>query len=229
MSSRGLDALIVQGSFGCYRDSNQNLQWLTNVNNEGYLVFPGDGEPTMWSFENGLLPTWVPDWRGGIPEFSKKIIERLGELGLDRARIGTVQTGGMYSELSGFPWRTYVSIQEAFAGAELVEATDIVEELRKIKSDEEVRAIWQGCEAVRKAFDAIVATAAPGVPDYEIRAVIMDPPSRNGCDQGGMTLYCQGPEVMHGGQTGGFLEPPFPTPLQLGDVILLEIDGVYLG
>jgi Xaa-Pro aminopeptidase len=229
MAERGHDCLIVQGSFGCYRDSNQNLQYLTNVNNEGFLVFPADGDPTLFSFENGLDPTWVPDWRGAIPEFGKQIVALLRERGLERADIGTVGTAGMFGELNGFPHRTHQILVDGLPDARLAEATDIVEGTRKVKSDEEVHALALGCSVMARVFDAIVETAAPGVADYEIRAVIMDTLFRNGCDPGGMILYCQGADVMHGGQSGGWLERPVRTPLRAGDVVLIELDAPVVG
>lgn len=229
MQARGLDCLIVYGSDSVYRDCCQNLRYLTNAPREGYLVFPSEADPTFITFESGLDPVWVQDWRGGVPRFSQAIGARISELGLERARIGTVGTGGFYGETAGFPYRTYVSLAEAFPHAELVEATDLVEAVRRVKSDEEIRCLEEGCKIVEAVFAAVIATAAVGVRDIDVRAVILDTLFRNGCEQGAMLLYSQGKNVMHGGQRGARLERGRQERLEHGDVILVEVDAVWHG
>lgn len=229
MAKRGLDALLVWGSSGAFAHCNASLRWLTNVNTEGYVVFLREGEPVLFSFENGLNPAWVADWRGAIPEFAKAIAEHLRGLGLEGGRLGLVTLSGMYAELNGFPHTTYARLAERLPGAILEDATDLVEGLRRRKSDEEVEALRCGCDIVRQVFDAVCATAGVGVPDYEVRSAIMDTLFRAGSEPGSMILYCQGPHAIHGGQSGVWYEPPYSNPLAEGDVILLELDAVCAG
>ena len=139
MEKRGQDCLIVWGSFGCYRDANGNLQYMNNVNTEGYLVFPLEDEPTMYSFENGLDPAWVTDWRGAIPHFGKNMTPRLTELGIKN--VGLVGLSGLYGELDGFSYTTHRVLSENFPDTTFEDATDIVEEARKIKSAEEIECL----------------------------------------------------------------------------------------
>jgi Xaa-Pro aminopeptidase len=229
MERQGLDCLVVQGSYACFRDANQNLQYLANVGTEGFLLFPRDGAPTLYSFENGFNPTWVPDWRGAIPFFGKALAKRIEELGLQAARFGLVGLSGLYGEYGGFPHTTWRVLTDAFPRASFEDATALVEDIRRTKSDEELRCLELGCEAMEEVFRAVAATAGVGVADYEVRAVIMDTLYRRGCEPGSMILYCQGKDVVHGGQSGGWNEPPFVTPLEPGDVILIELDAVYAG
>ncbi|MSO94898.1 MAG: aminopeptidase P family protein [Thermoleophilia bacterium] len=229
MGRRGLQALIVHGSYACYRDSNANLQYMTNVNDEGYLLFPLEHEPTLYTFENRLDPTWVDDWRGAIPFFGKTIAGRVDELGLSRGRIGVSGVSGLWGEYGGFPWATYVSLQKHLPSAEVVDATDLVENARRIKSAEEVRCLEIGCQAAQQVFAAMRETAGVGVEDTEVRAAIQDALFRNDCDQGSMILYCQGKDILHGGQSGGLFGPTQHKRLELGDIILMEIDATYRG
>ena len=71
--------------------------------------------------------------------------------------------------------------------------------------------------------------AGVGVPDYEIRAAVMDTLFRAGSEPGSMILYCQGPHAIHAGQSGIWFEPPYANRLAAGDVILLELDAVCAG
>jgi Xaa-Pro aminopeptidase len=230
MAAAELDCLLVYGSDSVYRDCCQNLRWLTNAPREGYLVFPREEEPTFVTFESGLDPIWVEDWRGGVPRFSAVLAKRLGELGFEAGgRIGTVGTGGFYGETAGFPYRTHVTLEESYPRAEFVEATDVVERLRRIKSDEEIRSLEIGCEIVREVFDVVRDVAGEGVRDIEVRAAVLDTLFRNGCEQGIMLLYSQGKDVMHGGQRGARLESGRSERLAPGDVILIEVDAVWRG
>ena len=45
------------------------------------LVFPLDGGTGPFSFENGLNPGWVTDWRGAVPEFAKAVAAHVEEAG----------------------------------------------------------------------------------------------------------------------------------------------------
>ncbi len=227
MEKRNLDCLIIWGSFGCYRDANANLQYMTNVNTEGYLIFPLEGEPTQYSFENGLDPAWVTDWRGAIPHFGQNMTPRLKELGIKQ--VGLVGLSGLYGELSGFASTTHRVLEENFADASFDDATDIIEEARKIKSEEEIECLMIGCRFMETLFGKIAATAGVGVEDWEVRAMIMETLFANDFDPGAMILYRQGPNVMHGGESGGWLEPANHKKLESGDIILIELDATYLG
>ena len=230
MAEEGFDCLVVWGSYGCYRDSNQNLQYLTNVNSEGFLLFPADGEPTLYSFENGLNPSWVTDWRGAIPNFADAIGDRIDELKLARAHFGLISVSGIFGEMSGFPHATLEKLTSRFGGASFDDTTELVEKIRRIKSDEEIACLEAGGKVItEQVFPKIAEVAGPGVRDFEVRAEIMDTLFRNHCDPGSMILYCQGKDVMHGGQSGGWLEPRFDTPLETGHIILIELDGVMRG
>jgi Xaa-Pro aminopeptidase len=166
---------------------------------------------------------------GAIPHFAKAITPRIEELGLGRAKLGLVGLSGLYGEYGGFPHATYAQLTASFPNATFEDATDIVDELKKVKSDEEIRCLEYGVAVMEKVFVAIEDTADVGVEDREIRGAIMDTLWRNGCEPGSMILYCQGRDVMHGGQSGGWFAPPTNAPLNKGDVILIELDATYLG
>jgi Xaa-Pro aminopeptidase len=229
MAARGLDCLIIWGSTGLWSHATANLRWMTDTNVDGYLLFPATEEPTLFTSEDGLNPSWVTDWRGGGFHLSRAIAPRIRDLHLERGSFGVAGLSGIFGELDGFPYAAYTNLAAEFPHASFEDATDLIEEMRKIKSAEEIRAIETGCAIIEKVFQTICEIADAGVPDYEIRAAIMDTLFRNGSEPGSLILYCQGKELIHGGQSGVYFEPPFTTPLEAGDVILLEIDAIYLG
>ena len=81
MEERGLGCLIVFGIFGRRRNLCANIKYLSNVSTEGYLVFPADDEPTLYTFLSRVDPeAWVPDWRSGHPIYSNSIKEGAVEM-----------------------------------------------------------------------------------------------------------------------------------------------------
>jgi Xaa-Pro aminopeptidase len=229
MLERGLYCLVAYGSDGVFRDCSQNLRYLTNTYREGYVLFPLEGDPTLYSFENGLEPVWVADWRGAVPSYSGAIAGRLRDLGLGHARIGIVGISGFFAEQGGFPHKTYVSLERELPDCTLEDATALVEDARRIKSAEEITCLELGCQIMERVLEAIGKAAGVGARDLDVRAAILDTLFRNGADQGAMLLYCQGKDVMHGGQRGARFEPGLEARLEHGDVILIELDVPYCG
>ncbi len=229
MEGRNLDALIVWGTSAFLRELSGNLQYLTNTGTEGALLFPLAAEPTLWTFEGGFESTWVPDWRAGQPKYSQLMSEKMKELHLENARIGIVGLGGYYTEI-GFPYNMYINLMNNFPKAKFEDATDIVEDARRIKSEAEIRCMETAGEVMTKVHQAIVDTARPGVKEYEVKAAIMDTMYRNGCDPCIMLLYCQGKgPLLHAGQNGWYFDPPSQKVLEPDDIILTEIHCNYLG
>ena len=227
MKKQGFDCLVVWGSNGSFGSFAANMRYLSAISDMGYLVFPLEGEPTTFTFEQGLPGPWVKDNRVGHPKYSKAISQRLRELHLEKARIGIVGISGYLAEM-GFPYVAYKSLMDNFPGARFDDATGLLERVRRIKSDAEIRIIEAACEAGSRVIQAIVDTAGAGVKDYKVRLKIMDTLFMEGCEPDFMLLYHSGKEGVHAAQ-GGWAQPPGEKVLQDGEVILMEFDAKYLG
>lgn len=227
MKKRNLGALVVHGSLGSFGTHSANLRYLTNAITEGYVVFPLEGEPTLLTFVKKPKHYWISDWRSGHPLYSQAISDRLKELRLTSASIGLVGLSGYYGQMD-FPYACYQGLTKELPKAYFEDATDVVEDNRRIKSDAEIKCFEIGCEIANKIIQIIKDTAKPGVGDYEVRAAIMDCCFRNGGEPDSMLLYYSGKEVSHAGQ-GGYLQSPGTRQLEAGDIILTEFDAKYQG
>lgn len=228
MEKRGLDCLIGWGSLGCHSNLCANLRYLSNTAHEGYLVFPLNGEPSLFTFMGRKVQTsWVVDQRCGHPDYAEAISERLKEINLTKAHIGMVGPSKYYREM-GFPYPTYLSIIENFSEYRFEDATDIVDQARMIKSPAEISCLERGCETGEKVIQIVRDTVMPGMTDNEARSLIMDTLVRNGCESFGILLFCSGKELTHAGQGGG-IERENPRTMQTGDIILTEFDAKYIG
>ena len=227
MEKQQLDSLIIWGCTGRYRHFNASLRYLCNIHTEGYMVFPLKGDPALFGFMGGFPTPWVAENRGGHPNYSKLISERLRELHLEKGRIGLLELSG-YNGEAGFPLTTYVALTKNFPGAKFEDATDIVTEARIIKSPAEIKCLELGCKAGEKAIQAIIDTAKPGVKDCEVRARFMDTLFREGCDINSMILYHAGKELFHGGSSG-MIWSATPKIMEEGDQIHTEFDASFMG
>jgi Xaa-Pro aminopeptidase len=206
-----------------------NMATFGNLSYPGYLVFPLDGEPTIIGYAK--MPAadslWVQDIRGKIPSYSKAIIDRLHELHLEKAGIGVVSFEGSDAE-EGFPYATFSALKEGLPGAAFQDAAEILADIRRIKSEGEIRCLELGCVAAGEAIQAVVDTARAGVRDCDVVAKILDILTRNGCETDALFLYGSGKEYIDAGK-GVFVYPRHLRMLEKGDIIHMEFDAKYNG
>jgi Xaa-Pro aminopeptidase len=101
--------------------------------------------------------------------------ERLRELNADGKRVGICGlAGGTRTPEGTILHGTYDEIVKALPNSEIVNATDLLQEVRCVKSGEEIAVLQDSVDLVEKAVEAEVEWAAkPGVRDYEVWAAAM--------------------------------------------------------
>lgn len=235
MRKRGIGALIIWGFAGYNSAECANFRYLSNMatygnlSYPGYLVFPLEGEPTIIGFAK--MPAadslWIKDIRSRHPSFSGAIMARLRELRLNKASLGIVSFIGDDAE-EGFPYATFMALKEGLPGAQFQDATDILNDARRIKSDGEIHCLELGCAAASEAMRAVIDTARPGVRDCEVVAKILETLTRNGCETDSLFLYGSGKEYVDAGK-GVFIYPRYLRLIEKGDIIHMEFDAKYNG
>lgn len=236
MKKQGIGALVIYGFAGFDSSESANIVYLTNISTfgclalPGYLIFPVDGEPTMIGFAK--MPgdaLWVNDIRGKGPSYGKAIIDRLKELHIENGKIGIITTkvvGVGSTGERGFPYITYKYLQDNLLRARFVDATDIINEARRIKSAVEIRCLEIGCVAADAAVQAVVETARPGVHDYEVIAKMVNVLMLHGCEPDTLFLYGSGKDYIDSGN-GQYINPRFLRTLEAGDMIHTEFNAKY--
>jgi Xaa-Pro aminopeptidase len=223
MEAHDVDCLVVAGFNTGFGGAIAHLRWLTNLDCEGFLVFPTADEPTLFTFEADAKlasdpATWISDWRSDMPWFARGLVNRLREIGAPDV-IGLVAL----SEYAGFPAATYRALEAAYPRARFDDAATWYAPLRWHKSTEEIRCFEIGCEIGQAVLDAVKNTAGIGVRDIDVRRAINDVRTARGAEMNSFLLYAQGANVMHGGESGLCYEPGFDNKLAAGDVIVTEI------
>jgi Xaa-Pro aminopeptidase len=180
MREHKLDCVIVPGgpshwSFG------GGMQWLTGHWEwhaiSSYVLVPLDGEPTLIFSMGGTHAeacrrecanalTDVRHSRNG--RYAEVMVERLKELKLEHGRIGLVEIDARHADY--LPVNQYNVLRQSLPDAELVFTKGFLHELVVVHSAEELRCVRKAGVLCRRAMDAMIARAKPGVPEYELRA-----------------------------------------------------------
>jgi Xaa-Pro aminopeptidase len=180
MRELALDCVIVPGgpshwSFG------GGMLWLTGHWEwhalAAYVVVPLEGEPTLVYAmggthieavrrETAAALSDVRSSRGG--RYGEVMAERIRELGLDGGRIGLLEIDPRHGDY--LPVNQYDVLRQAFPDAEFVFTQGLMHELLSVHSDEELDCVRVAGRLCQDAMEALVARAAPGVTEQQLRA-----------------------------------------------------------
>ncbi len=156
MRERGLGAVIVAGT--------QLLYLSGGIPGERFGVLPTEAEEPFsdildWRHLSDIPKSvvfdaqdWVTDLRSG--RNPAPIVERLQELKLDQGKVGFA--GPLSQQAFGF-------VKKSLPGIELVDASDILNNVRTIKSEEEVALIDKANYVFNAAVTAIHEKGRPGM------------------------------------------------------------------
>ena len=233
MREQGIDVLVAPNNTGHSTDFQANARYLTHVGGGSdadiAAVLPLEGEVTAVAnrakadWHSGIQ-NWTTDLREARRNYGRGVVERLRELGVERGRIGITGLGpGTRTPMGTVLYGFWLQVREAFPAADLVDATALMDQVRYIKSDEEVEALTISQEIIEKAIEAEIAAARVGVRDWEVWAEVMYALAKNGSE---LPVHCHwgsGPNANHA--------PTRPTMrrLERGDLIINEIEASWIG
>ena len=229
MRERGLDVLIVYGDSGSHGSNHANVKYLSNYQDPvaSYLVFPLQGEPALYISNRLYLPyakrmSVVPNTDAVDYDPAGKVERRIRELGLEKGAIGLVGFRGiLYASLPHGPVSAW---QETLASASFADATDLLAEVRAVKSEAELAWFRRGAALTDMAFEALEKKARAGMTDFQLAALIA----------GAYMPHGGGPKLIFIGSTS-MARPHLIFPNQFpshrkvckGDVILTELSADY--
>jgi Xaa-Pro aminopeptidase len=158
--------------------------------------------------------------------YGRAIVERLKELELERGRIGITGLGeveGTRTPEGTILYGTWKRIREAFPQAELIDATEILAQVRYVKSAEEIAALTKSMEIIELAYEAEIKAAKPGVKDWDVWAETQCALMRNGSE---MPVHCN---WVSGKNPRRTLTRPSMRILEGGDLIINEVEASWIG
>jgi Xaa-Pro aminopeptidase len=244
MLMAGLDALVFLGNDIYWGMGMANMRYMLQVDSQlgGEGIFPLSGEPVAWTGVPHMnrptnmylsLQDWLTDFRtrGGVAAVADELKAR----GLERSKLGLV---GFSSTIQTTPTLLHDDVAKLKAllpDAQFVAASWIIEEMRMVKSEEEIEMLRSAGKVARKVIDAMVETARPGVPEAAVYAEMIKTQIANGGEPNIFNLFASGPvehsadELWH--LLHGCEQPLAPTmrPLAAGDLVIAEWHTKYGG
>ncbi len=223
LRARELDALLVF--------AQESLYYLTGFDTNGYVFFQcavmtADDVPIVLltrkpDLEQARRTSTIEDTRiwydtvHAAPAVALR--EILDELGLKGARVGV--------ELAtyGLTAANYVMLNDALAGyCTLVDASDVVRELRLVKSDAELEYVRHAAKLSDSALSAMVDVSGPGCFEGDILAE-----GQGTIFRGGGDIPASGPVLGSGDRALLIRSSTGPQTLAAVDQLTIEFAAVY--
>jgi Xaa-Pro dipeptidase len=231
MAKRGIDVLLAPANTGRWEQLQGDSRYLTTIGGfatEVFTVFPRDGEVAAFIFNRAAwwqkAQSWVTDVRDGRNRWGQNAIERITELGLQKGTIGISGLAGLFRAPEGIiPYSSVKAIQDAFPQAKIVNATEMMQEIRAIKSPEEVALLEHSAAITEKTIDAMIENANPGVSEKELYGAMVHAMLANGGELPTLFFLSAGPGLTN----SSFV--PTDYRIQKDDRLINEIEAKYAG
>ena len=231
MARRGIDCLLLPANTGRWEQLQADSRYLTSIGGfatEVFTVFPLEGEVTAYIFNRAgwwkQEQNWVQDVRDGRNRWGENAIERIKELGLGQGTIGIAGLAGLFRAPEGIiPYSSVKAIQDTFPRAKLINATEMMQEIRAVKSAEEVSLLERSAAIIEKVIETMVQTARPGVSEKELYGAMVHAMLSNGGELPTLFFLSAGPDISN----SSFV--PTDYVIQNGDRIINEIEAKYAG
>lgn len=231
MAREGIDYLLLPANTSRWEQMMADSRYLTSVGGfatEVFTVFPLEGEVTAFVYNRAgwwkQMQNWLSDVRDGRNDWAKNAIEKLKEAGFKRGKIGISGLSGLVRAPDGIiPYATVEALKEAFPEAEIVNATEMMQEIRAIKSAEEVSFLERSAVIIEKMIETMAETAQPGMTEKELYASMTHTMLKSGGELPTLFFLGTGPNV-----TGSSFVPTNRV-IQKGDRVVNEIEAKYGG
>lgn len=240
----GLDCLVLLGTDMYWDMGLANLRYVTGIGAKmgTKALFFLDDDPVVYNavphmsrpfHAQQTLQDWVSDIR--ILRGPGELAAELRDRGLHRSRIGIIGFSSTILPSSVFVDAELQGLRAALPDARLVDFGYALEEMRMVKSEEEISLMRKGGKIARKVLDVMVEGARPGVREAELYAEMVRTQIAEGAEPNIFNLMTSGPvehppteiwHLLHGND-----QPASPTmrPLEEGDNIISEFHTKYAG
>lgn len=190
MERENIDCVVVPNNTGHSTHFQADSRYLTHVGGGGdadvAAVFPMASEPAAVVAN---VPRWVQTqpWCADLREtrgaYSEAVLSKLREVSLPHKRIGIVGLRGSVRAPEGTAGYGFLErLMDEFPGVEWVNFTAQMEDIRILKSPEEIAFLDRSMEIVNAAYDAAVRVLRPGVKDYFVWGTVIETICRMGSE-----------------------------------------------
>lgn len=244
MLMTGLDGLVFLGNDIYWGMGMANMRYVLQVDSQigADALFTLTGEPVVWNAVAHMnrptnmyksVQTWISDirTRAGMAAVADEIRKR----GLASSKIGLVGFSSTIQTTPTILHEDVLALKKLLPDAAFSDASALLQEMRMVKSEEEIGMLRKAGKIARKVVDAMRDAAKEGVPDAAVYAEMMRTQIANGAEPNIFCLFAAGPvehpehELWH--LLHGCEQPLTPSmrPLHKGDIIVAEWHTKYGG
>ncbi len=226
--SSGLDALIVHSNEADFANVRYLSDYWPLFEAAGVAVFPKGGVALLIGPESETFARS----RTQIPEVCK-MVEYREPAEPDYPGIPVETFPSLFARhgvsspkrigLAGWailPLPVFKSLQEAFPGAELVKADDIIFQQRAIKSPSEIACLKEAFRITRLATDRVISQIRPGLTELQIAGIAQGVIYAEGAEFEGLPQY-----VLSGTSSGHAIGRAGYREIRPGDVVQLNLSA----
>ncbi|HEY3168454.1 MAG TPA: M24 family metallopeptidase [Candidatus Binatia bacterium] len=179
MKKDNLDAILISGARG-----SSEVHYLSNylAQSPCWLLFPNEGEPTVFIHFFNHQPcakaqSVVEDVRWYGPTPMPTLMEEMRRRNLARSRIGLVSMRTMaYGHVT--------ELQRQFPEAEFVEFGPAFNQIRRVRSEEELMYLRRSGFLTDLACEALEDNLRPGLTEQDVLSIVYSAYIKNGGDPG---------------------------------------------
>ncbi len=232
MEESGIDALVLT--------SKENVVYFAGIQTIGWdskhrpliVVVPRDPScPVHMVLAESLYyvareSSWVDElrpWGGWMEGASEDPIAGafrvLQDLGL---ASGTLALELGYGQRMGMSQEDYCKLVEGLPEAKLVDGSELIWELRMIKSPLEIEALRKACAATTSAFEKGFSALRPGMREKELAGIMFAEMARHTDERPGFMMVRSGPRKYRMANVLAFDKPMTP-----GELVVVDSGAVY--
>ncbi len=229
MADAGLNALLLTTAPDIFYVTGFLTRFWESPARPWFVVVPATGDPVAVIPSIGaelMGQTWISDirsWDAPDPEDDgvSLLAETLADLVPERGLVGTPM--GLETHLR-MALGDYLALTARIAPRQMVDATDVVQRVREVKSEAEVTKIRAACAVADRTFARVPEFAGAGRP---LDAVFRDF-QRVLLEEGADWVSYTAGGAGQGGY-GDVISPATAQPLARGDVLMLDTGAVRDG
>ncbi len=232
MEESGIDALVLT--------SKENVVYFAGIQTIGWdskhrpliVVVPRDPScPVHMVLAESLYyvareSSWVDElrpWGGWMEGASDDPIagafQVFQDLGLATGTLGLEQG---YGQRMGMSQEDYSKLVEGLPEAKLVDGSELIWELRMIKSPLEIEALRKACAATTSAFEKGFSALRPGMREKELAGIMFAEMARHTDERPGFMMVRSGPRKYRMANVLAF-----DKPMVAGELVVVDSGAVY--
>ncbi len=198
MSSRNLDALLV---FGTEQESH-NVRYLSDywgLFESSAVLIPLESEPILVigpeSLNYARSTSTVPDIRRVLvfressePDYPGTQLDNFEDIFREMSRGKKIRRLGIVG-LGFMPFPVYTEIKRGLGDAELIDASEIILNMKMIKSQNEIKLLKRASKIAEIGLRAVIENIEPGMTELQVVGIALKPMYEAGMEHEAHLMY----------------------------------------